>query len=249
MLLAKQFGVDPGTVQRISRPFDGGASALVRSAKRLRRAASRTQDSLRRQQEVWVPSRRTVGADVAFRSGQDPRGHPRIIGVPISRSRPSPRMCDGPDLPVSCTLSDDRLDACMLASRSEVRFRLVAATPLAWRVERREKTARPHRRRSRGSIGGPRLVEAERYGQVDARWLRGRPSRPMRRRAMRAAAKYSGGETFGRRSPVQRCEHFERHSVMHITRTARPREREGKAQGLERAAPNRAKNSSRCPSL
>ena len=27
----------------------------------------------------------------------------------------------------------------MLASRSEVRFRLVAATPLAWRVERREK--------------------------------------------------------------------------------------------------------------
>ena len=28
-VIAKQFGVDPGTVQRISRPFDGAASALV----------------------------------------------------------------------------------------------------------------------------------------------------------------------------------------------------------------------------
>ena len=28
-VIAKQFGVDPGTVQRISRPFEGGASAVV----------------------------------------------------------------------------------------------------------------------------------------------------------------------------------------------------------------------------
>jgi hypothetical protein len=28
-VIAKQFGVDPGTVQRISRPFVGSASAVV----------------------------------------------------------------------------------------------------------------------------------------------------------------------------------------------------------------------------
>jgi len=28
-VIAKRFGVDPGTVQRISRPFEGGASAVV----------------------------------------------------------------------------------------------------------------------------------------------------------------------------------------------------------------------------
>jgi hypothetical protein len=28
-VIAKQFGVDPGTVQRISRPFDGGSVAVA----------------------------------------------------------------------------------------------------------------------------------------------------------------------------------------------------------------------------
>jgi hypothetical protein len=28
-VIAKHFGVDPGTVQRISRPFEGGASAVA----------------------------------------------------------------------------------------------------------------------------------------------------------------------------------------------------------------------------
>ena len=28
-VIAKRFGIDPGTVQRISRPFEGGASAVA----------------------------------------------------------------------------------------------------------------------------------------------------------------------------------------------------------------------------
>ena len=27
--IAKQFGIDPGTVQRINRPFEGGAGAVA----------------------------------------------------------------------------------------------------------------------------------------------------------------------------------------------------------------------------
>ena len=99
-----------------------------RSAKRLRRAATRTQDGLRRQQEVWVTELPHSGRGHSFQArAKTPRGPQNNLG-PIFAIQTIPSYAQWVPSPTSCTCYRRTL-ARSGANSSYLYFRTVLVCP------------------------------------------------------------------------------------------------------------------------
>jgi len=106
---AKRFGVDPGTVQRISRPFDGGASAVV--------------------------SFLGPGLFAQIRPGRGPLGTPEYLG-PIKADSLAQKRADALLVAPQVLFSTRRVQLVTLAARHAVPTILLARVCRSWRTDK-----------------------------------------------------------------------------------------------------------------